>query len=59
MSAPRRFPCSMCEKAFVSERAREKHELDAHFRVSGTRIDTALSKAFNEIFEPRKPESNS
>jgi len=50
MSAPRKFPCSMCEKSFVSERAREAHERDAHFKVSGTRMDTAINAAFDRIF---------
>lgn len=59
MSAPRKFPCSMCDKAFTSERGRDAHERDAHFKVSGTRMDTALSTAFDAIFEPRKPEVQS
>lgn len=50
MSAPRRFPCRMCDKAFVSERAREAHERDAHFKVSGTRMDTSLHLAFARVF---------
>lgn len=58
MSAPRRFPCSMCEKSFVSERAREAHERDAHFKVSGTRMDTALDAAFNRIFMTRDDVAN-
>lgn len=58
MSAPRRFPCSMCDKSFVSERAREAHERDAHFKVSGTRMDTALNAAFDQIFATRHDVAN-